>query len=170
MGAELRVNSLELMRRPGSERTLSVETDTDALGIVDDPRFAPHTPVHVDLRLEALTDGIVVKGTIATRWQGICRRCAAPASGELVSRVDELYQEVPTNPDAFELGDMLDLVPMVRELLFLDAPVSPLCKDDCARLCPNCGIDRNVDTCECTDVVGDPRWDALREWQQPPLA
>jgi uncharacterized protein len=168
MANALRVNALELLRRPGTERILDVTTEVDELGI-DDPRYAPHTPVRAELRLESLTDGIVVHGTLTTRWQGVCRRCAVPATGELVSKVDELYQQVPTDPDAFELGDQLDLVPMVRELLVLDAPYSPLCKDDCAGLCPNCGIDRNLDTCSCRGDTSDERWAALRDWQDRPL-
>ena len=167
MGNALRVNSLELLRRPGTERDVDLVTDVAELGI-DDGRFAPHAPVHVQLHLESLSDGIVVRGTITTEWQGVCRRCAVAATGELVSHVDELYQLVPSDPDAFELGDMLDLVPMVRELLVLDAPASPLCRPDCAGLCPTCGIDRNVDTCECGGDTVDPRWAALRTWQDRP--
>lgn len=164
MAKGLRVNALELLRRPGSERLLEVATDVTDLGI-DDPRFAPGTPVHAELRLESLTDGIVVNGTITTEWQGTCRRCAVAAKGELASQVSELYQETPTDPDAFELGDMLDLTQMVREVLVLDAPHSPLCRADCAGLCPDCGIDRNVDSCACTGEMADPRWAALSEWQ-----
>jgi uncharacterized protein len=164
MSNALRVNSLELLRRPGTERDVALATDVGELGL-DDARFAPRTPVHVQLHLESLTDGIVVKGAITTEWHGVCRRCALPATGVLVSPVDELYQQVPSDPDAFELGDMLDLAPMVRELLVLDAPESPLCRDDCAGLCPTCGIDRNSDTCECGGEAVDPRWAALGQWQ-----
>jgi uncharacterized protein len=28
-------------------------------------------------------------------------------------------------------------------------------------LCPNCGVDRNVETCSCDTTVADPRWSAL---------
>ena len=50
---------------------------------------------------------------------------------------------------------------MVREYVLLDLPDLPLCKDDCAGICPNCGIDRNVGTCDCDTPVTDPRWSAL---------
>ena len=167
MSNALRVNSLELLRRPGTERDVDITSEIGALGI-DDQRFGRDTPVRIELHLESLTDGIVVKGTITTRWDGVCRRCAVESSGELVSRVDELYQQVPSDPDAFELGDMLDLVPMVRELLLLDAPASPLCGPDCKGLCPACGIDLNLDTCECVDEPADARWAALSDWQDRP--
>ncbi len=100
--------------------------------------------VVVSLRLESLTDGIVVDGQLRAPWADSCRRCLAPAHGEVISEVHELYQQVITVPDAFEIiGDQLDLVPMIRENLLLDAPIAPLCRQDCAGLCPTCGIDRN---------------------------
>ena len=69
------------------------------------------------------------------------------AAGEVHSEIHELYQQVVTDPDAFELvGDQLDLAPMVREVIVLDAPMSPLCRDDCQGLCPECGVDLNVET------------------------
>ena len=75
-----------------------------------------------------------------------------------------MYQQVITDPDAFEIvGDQIDMRSMVRENILLDAPVAPLCRPDCAGLCPNCGIDRNTATCACVAVSGDPRWDALSQ-------
>jgi uncharacterized protein len=82
----------------------------------------------------------------------------------VVCDVDELYQHVVTAPDAFEIvGDQIDLARMVRENLLLDAPLAPLCRPDCAGLCPTCGIDLNTATCNCDSNVADPRWDALSQ-------
>lgn len=161
MANPLRVQAAELLRRPGSEKHLDLEVTVDDVGI-DDDRFRPSDPVRVHLRLEALTDGIVVNGEVVAAWHGTCRRCAAAAGGVLHSEVHELYQDVVTDPDAFPLeGDQLDLEPMVREVLVLDAPMSPLCRDDCAGLCPQCGTDLNSGTCSCDAPPSDPRWGAL---------
>lgn len=161
MANPLRVNAAELLRRPGSEKHLDLEVTVADLGL-DDERFRPSDPVGVHLRLESLTDGIVVNGEVVAPWHGICRRCATPATGVLHSEVHELYQETLTDPDAFPLeGDQLDLEPMTREVLVLDAPQTPLCRPDCAGLCPQCGTDLNVATCSCGGTAADPRWAAL---------
>jgi uncharacterized protein len=162
MHPALRVNAIELLRRPGSERSVEVDTTVADLSI-DDGRFLASDPVQVALRLEALTDGVVVSGLVHGTWHGTCRRCANPAQGPLDCEVHELYQRVITDPDAFELGELLDLEPMVREVLLLDAPLVPLCTADCQGLCPQCGVDRNVETCRCDTTVADPRWAALDE-------
>jgi uncharacterized protein len=163
MSNALLINAAELLRRPGSERRLSLAPTIADLGIAD-RRFDPDVVVEVSLRLESLTDGIVVDGELRAPWADSCRRCLAPASGEVVCDVHELYQHVVRDPDAFEIvGDQIDLGRMVRENILLDAPVAPLCRPDCAGLCPHCGIDLNKGTCDCVTVVVDPRWEALSE-------
>jgi uncharacterized protein len=163
MSNPLLINAAELLRRPGSERRLSLNPTIAELDLVD-PRFDREATVEVSLRMESLTDGIVVDGRLRAPWADTCRRCLAPARGEVVCEVGELYQLVITDPDAFEIvGDQIDVGSMVRENILLDAPVAPLCRPDCAGLCPTCGIDRNTATCACVTAAGDPRWDALSQ-------
>jgi len=155
------VNAAELLRRPGIERDIETSLTTAELGL-DDERFIPDELIQASLKLESLSDGIVVVGQIDVPWHGTCRRCLKVLAEHEISTVDELYQTVVTNPDAFEIiGDQLDLTSMVRELALLDAPQSPLCKPDCAGLCPICGTDLNTATCDCVaPVLGSP-FDAL---------
>jgi len=161
VASPLRINTVDLLRRPGTERIVETTVSVVELGVADE-RFDLQAPVSIQLRLESLTDGIVVSGVVRAPWHNICRRCATPTAGEVVCEVHELYQEVVTDPDAFELvGDQLDLAPMVGEVLVLDAPMSPLCRPDCQGLCPNCGIDRNIDRCGCDTTIADARWAAL---------
>ncbi|MEO8263883.1 MAG: YceD family protein [Ilumatobacteraceae bacterium] len=157
----LLINAAELMRRPGSERRFNLQPTIADLGIVD-PRFDPDTTVEVSLRLESLTDGLVVDGQVTVPWADSCRRCLTPAAGVVLCEIGELYQVVLTDPDAFEIvGDQIDLAEMVRENILLDAPLAPVCRPDCAGLCPTCGIDLNTATCDCVTAVVDPRWEAL---------
>ncbi len=52
--------------------------------------------------------------------------------------------------DAYPLaGDELDLEPLARDAVLLDLPLAPLCADDCLGLCPQCGANWNVPTCDC---------------------
>ncbi|MEO6123195.1 MAG: DUF177 domain-containing protein [Ilumatobacteraceae bacterium] len=154
-------NATELLRRPGQGRQIDASVTTAELGL-DDDRFVADELVTASLTLESLNDGIVVLGQIDVPWHGTCRRCLKVLDEHEVSLVDELYQTVVTNPDAFEIvGDQLDLSSMVREHALLDAPESPLCQPDCAGLCPICGIDLNSGSCDCVaPMLGSP-FDAL---------
>ena len=161
MANPLLINAAELLRRSGNDRDVVLTVHPDQLEVVDE-HVAPDADVDIHLHLESLTDGIVVTGTVSVPWAGTCRRCLAVASGIAIAEVHELYQHTVTDPDAFELtGDQLDLRPMVRELILLEVPETPLCREDCAGLCPQCGVDRNTVDCDCTTAAPDPRWDAL---------
>ena len=157
----LMVNAAELLRRPGTERTIATTLTTAELGL-GDQRFRPDDTVTANIRLESLSDGIVVLGSVHVPWRGTCRRCLRELSEQAVCEVDELYQSVVTNPNAFEIvGDQLDLIPMVRELALLDTPTAPLCRPDCAGLCSVCGTDLNELQCSCeAPALGSP-WDVL---------
>jgi uncharacterized protein len=50
----------------------------------------------------------------------------------------------------------------IVENLIVNIPMQIVCRDDCRGLCPHCGVDRNVETCDCGEPA-DPRWDALRK-------
>ena len=162
MANPLLVNAAELLRRPGTQKDVDLEVPLAELGIEADPRFDDDALVGVHLHLESMSDGIVVHGEVGVPWHGTCRRCLEPTDGVSVSDVDELYQKVVTDPDAFEIvGDQLDLRPVARELVLLDAPSTPLCREDCAGLCPTCGANLNDGTCGCSAPPADPRWSAL---------
>jgi uncharacterized protein len=157
----LAVNVAELMRRAGNDKDIVLPTTLEALG-VDDERFDPAASANVSLHLESLTDGLVVRGEVTAPWRSVCRRCLEAAAGVTVSVVDELYQLDVTDPDAYPLeGDVLDLAPMVRETIVLDAPLAPLCRVDCQGICPQCGVDRNRIACDCDTAASDPRWAGL---------
>jgi uncharacterized protein len=121
-----------------------------------------------DATLDAVDGGIEVIADIRAPWRGECRRCLCPLEGELRTHVRELYRsrlsgEADTADDeTYPLhGDALDLRPLVRDALLLELPLAPLCRPDCAGLCPTCGADRNVGSCDCPPDAGDPRWAAL---------
>jgi uncharacterized protein len=157
----LLVNALEMLRRPGKQKDVVMSVPADVLGI-EDPRLLPGHDIDVDLRCESLSDGIVVVGGVRVDFRGDCRRCLTSLTGTLSIEVHELYQVNLTDPDAFPIeNDQIDLRSMVRESVLLDVPDAPVCRPDCAGLCPVCGIDRNTATCGCTVATPDPRWAGL---------
>lgn len=155
----LRVNAIELLRSPGSLREVAVTVPAEAVG-VEDARVSGD--VVIALTATSSVDGIVVHGTVSTPWHGQCRRCLRDVDGVAVADVDEVYQVDPRLQDAVAIvGDQIDLAPVVREYVLLELPEAPLCRDDCAGICPQCGADRNESPCDCDNSVTDLRWSAL---------
>jgi uncharacterized protein len=155
----LRVNALDLLRHPGDSRRLDLTIEPSELGLEDD-RLAG--AISVDLEATSSVDGIVVHGTIGTPWRGQCRRCLIDVDGVATSEVEEVFQQHPSSDEAVEIvGDQIDLAPIVREYVLLDLPEAPLCREDCAGICPECGADRNTTACDCDTAPVDDRWSAL---------
>jgi len=71
----------------------------------------------------------------------------------------EQYQLAEDEEEAIPLLDaeMVDLTELVRQLIAVEVPYRPLCRPDCAGLCPRCGADRNEGQCGCDDETIDPR-------------
>jgi uncharacterized protein len=156
---ELRINAVELLRQPGSVRPVEATVTGTALD-VDHEALAGE--IAVALELEALNDGIVARGTISAPWARPCRRCLKALDGVARADVDELYQVELLDEDASPILDgQLDLAPMARQAVLLELDEERLCQDDCAGLCPQCGIDRNIASCACDTEVTDHRWAAL---------
>ncbi len=49
----------------------------------------------------------------------------------------------------FHDGRQLDLADDAREMLLLESPMVPRCREDCQGLCPRCGADLNAGPCGC---------------------
>ena len=163
----LLVNAVELLRQPGTQRHVEAVVAQADLDVAD-----PHLsgPIAVDLTLESTIDDLGVTGRLTVAWADECRRCLTPLAEVLLVDVDERYAEAdPTgyrtvNPAAFPIDHgQIDLAPMVREEILLAVPDAPLCRPDCAGLCPTCGKDLNAEPHEHEDEATDERWAALAE-------
>lgn len=161
--AMLRLNAVEILRQPGTSREIAGALSIEPLE-VEDERISGD----VDVALTAVSsvDGVVVHGSVRTPWATQCRRCLVDVAGVAESEVDELFQYNLTNEEANQIdGDLIELAPIVREYVLLELPVGPLCRPDCAGICPECGADRNESPCSCDNTVDDIRWAALEGWR-----
>src|SRR3954454_15616578 len=88
--APLVLDTRELGRRPGSQRELSRTVPAPADLGIEVLRVPEGSPVELDLRLEAVMEGVLVTGTAHASLSGECVRCLA----EIVDEVDVNFQEL----------------------------------------------------------------------------
>jgi uncharacterized protein len=137
-------------------------------------QVVPGSLVSVDVSITVVDGGMEVSGQVGSRWQGECRRCLRAVTGDLVADVRELYrprvagESDDADEETYPLGaDQLDLRPLARDAVLLNLPLAPLCRPDCAGLCPTCGADLNDGPCPCRPPATDPRWAALDILRDP---
>ncbi len=161
-----------MRRAPRQAEYRTARLTGESLKVVDST-VLPQSLVVVDVVLDAVIGGVEVSGHVRAPWTGLCRRCLRPVGGELDSSVRELYRPASGGGRALAgtsaadeetypiAGDLLDLAPLARDAILLSLPLAPLCRPDCAGLCPTCGADRNEGACDCPTTPLDPRWSAL---------
>jgi len=163
------IDTRTLGRRPGSMRKDSYTVPAPAdLGVemVGVPEGAD---IELDLRLEAVMEGVLVSGIARAPLSGECSRCLDSLTSSAEVDFQELYVYSDTRSgesaedDERRLeGDLIDLRPVVRDAVVLALPLSPLCRDDCPGLCPDCGVRlADAEPDHHHDAV-DPRWAALQ--------
>ena len=170
--APLVLDTRELGRRPGSQRevTQTVQAPPDlGIEVLHVPEGAP---VELDLRLEAVMEGVLVTGTASAELAGECARCLEPIDDEVDVRFQELFvyddQDYSSEDDEVSKleDDLLDLEPLLRDAVVLALPFQPLCEDDCPGLCPECGARLKDDPDHAHEEPIDPRWAGLAALQQ----
>jgi uncharacterized protein len=126
-------------------------------------------------------DGILVTADLALSGRGSCSRCLADLELRLELHVEEEFVPQvdidtgaalppPGEPGSFliDAEQVLDLTEAVRQYRMLALPMQPLCRADCAGICPDCGQDLNQGPCSCPREKTDSRWASLAEIVKEP--
>jgi uncharacterized protein len=167
--APLVLDTRELGRRSGSQREVSRTVPAPADLGIEVLQVPEGSPVELDLRLEAVMEGVLVTGTAHAPLTGECVRCLEPISDEIEVRFQELFvyedHALPEEDDGVSTlqDDLVDLEPLLRDAVVLALPFQPLCEEDCPGLCPECGARLADDPDHAHDAAVDPRWAALAE-------
>jgi uncharacterized protein len=160
------VDTHELGRQPGSERTYDLHVEVPARLGYDVFGVAEGSNLDIELRLEAVLEGVLATGTASALVTGECVRCLKEIDREVDIDFQELYlYELGPGSDAEEElaleGDLLDLEPVLTDAVVLALPHNPVCDPECPGLCPECGARLADDPDHTHGPAIDPRWAVL---------
>ena len=145
-------------------------------------------PLAARLFLLPQEDGLLVKGSIEGAITLPCVRCAEESlcvireefasleplplpeqrfGGKGNERVDDDEETEEVDEAVLRLSPLgggveINPVAYAWQEFVLALPVKTLCSADCKGLCPECGCNRNTETCACTPDKGDSRLAPLR--------
>jgi uncharacterized protein len=167
------INISRLGRRPGSMMTFSETVPSPSRIGLDLIAIEEGAPLQLDLRIESVSEGALVTGTVSAPTSGECARCLTPITGDVEIDLTELfaYPDSATDEttDSDEVGrvgssgqpDTVDLEQPIIDAIGLALPFSPLCVPDCAGLCPRCGVALATAEPGHHHEQIDPRWAKL---------
>ena len=133
------------------------------------PGTATVAPVHGKVTLTRTDRSVLVQGKVDSEVELSCSRCLNLFRCPLSLNIEEEY--FPTtdiisgaslspsgDPEHFTIDErhVLDLTEALRQCALLAIPMKPLCREDCAGLCPNCGRNLNLGPCKCPPQGANP--------------
>lgn len=126
-------------------------------------------PLNVRLTARPEAGNVIVEGEAETQLTVPCSRCLEPCGQHVRVHIHETFTRTPlsegSDADAhFTEDPVIDVLPYVAESILLEMPFVPLCREDCAGLCPQCGANRNVGSCSCREERVDPRLEDLQKF------
>jgi uncharacterized protein len=141
-------------------------------------------PLQVRVQAYRMGDDVFLEGGIEGALELECGRCLARYRHAVCEPFRLVLEPAgarqPADPDGVQAlardgvclgedieagwyrGSEIDLAAFFHEVVALALPVKPLCREDCAGLCPRCGADRNQDSCGCTETREDSPFAVLR--------
>ena len=163
----MQINVSQLLKEPiGATRDYKVSEIVDVTG---DGRM-----VQGEVKLLRTHRGILVRGVLRTEVELTCSRCLSPFNFPVTLNIGEEYIPTvdvvsgvplssPEEPGSFIIDEhhVIDLTEAIRQYSLLAFPMKPLCREDCAGLCSNCGHNLNLGPCGCLQQEADPRWSEL---------
>ena len=166
------LDTRDLPRRPGAlrvvERSVPAPKDLglELIGV------SPGVELDLRLRLESVSEGVLVSGTVSAPLQGECGRCLRPISDTIDVEIQELFAYAHSTTDETTdedevgrlQGDLIDLEPVLRDAVVLALPANPVCREDCPGLCPGCGVPLDELPAGHGHEQLDPRWAALSQF------
>jgi uncharacterized protein len=162
------VDIARLGRRPGAMFAMRDTLPSPARIGLELIAIERGAPLELDLRVESVSEGVLVTGTVTAPTVGECARCLTAVAGRVQVSLTELFAypasatEATTEED--EVGrvvdDTVDLEQPIIDAVGLELPFSPVCRPDCPGLCPECGVALAAEPGHHHDRI-DQRWAKL---------
>jgi uncharacterized protein len=160
---------MELSAIPHEGISQRYSSTGSALGIAD-AELSVVQPVEITCHFYKVDHEVVVQGSLRSAARLTCSRCAEEFEQPLSVALDAVYLPTPeiSSERAKELEEaeadvypfteqVIDIAEMVRDKLLLSIPLQPHCMVECKGLCPSCGVNRNVVSCQCAEEkLGSP--------------
>ncbi|MBI5236715.1 MAG: DUF177 domain-containing protein [Deltaproteobacteria bacterium] len=163
-----------------SEAGLSVDvsaTAAELVAIAGKLDFTLSAPVQARLEMSRTGGEVQVSGEIKASLGFVCSRCLKEfeypvdaAFSLFYTRQRQTEKEKELTKADFDVNllasNEMDTTEILLGQLTLEAPIQPLCREECKGLCPNCGADLNDGACACADRhKTDSRFAGLKDYK-----
>jgi uncharacterized protein len=159
------------------EQDVGVSTQCEIEGhLVDVDENNPGvTKLEGEVRFIRTLKGILANGRVHLTMAKTCRRCLEHFEDEVEFTFEEEFipsvdmetgASLPIEDEhdsalVISPKGKLDLSEIIRQYTVMASSLPSVCEPECKGLCPVCGINLNVESCECDTSFIDPRMAVL---------
>ena len=153
------------------DETLNIDTSDEKFQTESNIRLK--SAVNIAGNIYASENGAYLEAKLTYEYVENCARCltefSEKAENTLTAKIIEKSKE-QTEQDEDEIiiyydekDSVLDIEETILASIELAKPMKPLCGENCEGLCSICGVDLNVEKCNCTKQDIDPRLEKLKD-------
>ena len=134
------------------------------------------SPLHAALNIRTVGSEVLVNGFLEGEVELLCSRCLNTYTMSVRTQINVVYEpsEVINKEEHHKLksdeldtgfykNDTVDTDEVLVEQLLLNLPMKPLCSPECKGICPKCGADLNMSSCDCSVSEIDTRLKVLEQ-------
>lgn len=159
------INVSDLTNKKVEKKSLDIELDIKKFqdGVEE---FYVEKPLKLTGLLTRVGDIIYLDAKVQGVIKLECSRCLERFPYNIDLEIHEKLTNAPENKDEeiiFIENDSVNICEIVENNIIVSLPIKRLCKEDCKGLCPICGTNLNVSTCNCHEDNIDPRLEKLKE-------
>ena len=145
---------------------VSEEVSAEDLGLSQNIKTSENLVVNAFV--DRFEDSFRVKLNVKADLIEQCDKCLADYKSQFDENGEQIYQ---VGKGEYEDDDIevlpdntreLDLSNLINEVFLINRPIQKTCKEDCLGLCPDCGKNLNLTTCDCKSERIDPRLEKLK--------
>ncbi len=138
--------------------------------------FEFESPLQSEAKIRRAGRSVLIQGEVHASLRLQCARCLKEFSYPLASSFDltlhplkgaDFKEEAELSTDELESnfyeGGEIHLSEIACEQIFLEIPIQPLCQEGCKGLCPQCGKDLNLSTCDCIEKDMETGFSTLKK-------
>lgn len=150
------------------KRASELEIDTTFTFPSDDPMsdsvFTP-APVAVKGTIKLNGNQFKLDVMYKSTWEYQCGRCLNPVDYVIQGEIKRsIVKDGDDGDDEIIVVEsaIIDLYDVIYNDIVLNLPLQVMCDEDCKGLCPDCGMNLNSGTCNCSQESIDPRLAKLK--------
>ena len=148
------LNIVKAKAEQGNDINFDISFELDNK-FVEEKNYKFLTPANVKGKMKYQNEVLNVNALVSFKILAVCDNCGEEFEKEFIFDFNEKFVEQYNSHDEEDYiikQTCVEIDKPVYDNLLLNMPTKMLCRKDCKGLCPVCGKDKNLYTCNC-DVL-----------------